>query len=70
MTEWLSFWNSFNAYLEKNIKLDNIQKLSQIKKVLAEEAKKLVEDYMISAANYKIVKRTLKENYEESQMGL
>ncbi|VDD93375.1 unnamed protein product [Enterobius vermicularis] len=60
LTEWLSSWNSFETYVEKNNKLENIQKLSQLKKVLVEETKKLVKGYVISAVNYEIVKSTSK----------
>ncbi|VDD97592.1 unnamed protein product [Enterobius vermicularis] len=61
LTEWFSFWNSFETYVEKNNKLGKIQELSQLKKVLAGEAKKLVEGYIIFAADYEIVKRNLEK---------
>ncbi|VDD93891.1 unnamed protein product [Enterobius vermicularis] len=35
LSEWPSFWNSLEAYVEKNIKLDSMQKLPHLKKVLA-----------------------------------
>ncbi|VDD89866.1 unnamed protein product [Enterobius vermicularis] len=51
LTKWLSFWNSLKNCLEKNNKLNNIQKVSQ-SKVLAGETKN---------------KRTLKERYDKPE---
>ena len=67
LTEWFSFWNSFETYVEKNNKLGKIQELSQLKKVLAGEAKKLVEGYIIFAADYEIVKRNLEKRYDKPE---
>ena len=67
LTKWFSFWNSFETYVEKNNKLGKIQELSQLKKVLAGEAKKLVEGYIIFAADYEIVKRNLEKRYDKPE---
>lgn len=67
---WPFFWNTFETYTGKNNYLDNTQKLSQLMNNLLGEVEELLEGYMITSNNYELVKKFLKEWFDEPSGGV
>ncbi|VDD97916.1 unnamed protein product [Enterobius vermicularis] len=61
---WTSFWNAFEAYIDENPNMREIQKLAYLLQSLEREAKNLVGGYYIIPSNYALVKDVLKRKYD------
>ncbi|GFY41574.1 integrase catalytic domain-containing protein [Trichonephila inaurata madagascariensis] len=52
MSQWLTFWNSFESAIHKNTSLDKISKFNYLKAFLGGTALQTVEGFAITSANY------------------
>ena len=64
---WSEFWDTFEAIVDQNNKLSNIEKLSYLNSKLTGEAKQAVSGIYLSNENYDITKTLLKERFGNSQ---
>ena len=64
---WSEFWDTFEATVDQNNNLSNIEKLSYLNSKLTGEAKQAVSGIYLSNENYEVTKALLKERFESSQ---
>ena len=64
---WSEFWDTFEATVDQNSHLSNIEKLSYLNSKLTGEAKQAVSGIYLSNDNYDITKTLLKERFGNSQ---
>ena len=65
--QWSEFWDTFEATVDQNSHLSNIEKLSYLNSKLTGEAKQTVLGIYLSNDNYDITKTLLKERFGNSQ---
>ena len=64
---WSEFWDTFEATVDQNNNLSNIEKLSYLNSKLTGEAKQAVSGIYLSNENYEVTKALLKERFGSSQ---
>ena len=64
---WSEFWDTFDASVDQNNNLSNIEKLSYLNSKLTGEAKQAVPGIYLSNKNYEVTKALLKERFGSSQ---
>ena len=65
--KWTEFWDTFEATVDKNSNISNIEKLNYLLSKLSGEAKHSVSGILLSNENYAVVVELLKERYGDSQ---
>ena len=67
-TEWQSFIESFNAAIDKNSSLSDIQKMNYLLSFVIDEAAATVKGLQLSNANYPIAMKLLTERFGDPQV--
>ena len=65
--KWTEFWDTFEASVDTNTNISDIEKLNYLLSKLSEEAKHSVSGILLSNENYNVVVDLLKERYGDSQ---
>lgn len=65
---WVSFFDTFNALIDKNENLSEVQKLHYLKASLVYDAAKVLSNLELTSTNYKIAIDLLKEQYENTRL--
>ncbi|XP_054713428.1 uncharacterized protein LOC129222889 [Uloborus diversus] len=68
VSQWLTFWNSFESAIHKNELLNNVDKFNYLKAYLGGTAMNTVEGFPITAENYDNAIRALKDRYAETDL--
>ena len=68
VTEWQTFFDSFEVAVHSNSKLSNIEKMNHLLSYLTGEALKTVQGLKLSEPNYSAVIKTLKERYRDKKV--
>ena len=68
LTEWRSFWESFNDAVHNNVQLGNEQKCNYLIGVLKDDALKEVDCLSLTAASYTKAIGILKQRYNRPEM--
>ena len=61
--EWLSFWNSFQASVDKNSDISGVVKMNYLSGLLKGEAARVIQGLPLSESNYKRAVDLLKERF-------
>jgi hypothetical protein len=67
-SEWTSFSDTFEALIDKNDRIPDIQKFHYLKSCLKNEANRIIESLTVSAANYKSAWETLQKRYNNKRL--
>lgn len=65
--EWYNFFDTFNALIESNNALTDIQRFYYLKTALKDEAKQLIESLEVSGSNYRVALSLLRERFENKK---
>lgn len=65
--KWSEFWDAFEATIDKNTNISDIEKLNYLLSKITGEAKQSVSGIPLSNENYNVVVDLLKERYGDSQ---
>ena len=66
--EWLSFWDSFQASVDKNSDISGVDKMNYLCGLLKGEAARVIQGLPLSARNYKRAINLLKERFGQKQV--
>ena len=66
--QWLTFYNTFNALIDKNTQLGKTEKLHYLKACLKGDAAQIIQSMEITDVNYDIAWRMLKNRYENKKL--
>ena len=66
--EWLTFWNSFSAAVDRDTKMSGIQKMNYLKGYLKEEAARAVFRLPLTDENYQKAVELLKDRFGRNQI--
>ncbi|MEW8544133.1 MAG: DUF1759 domain-containing protein, partial [Candidatus Thiodiazotropha sp.] len=64
---WSEFWDTFEATVDQNSTLSNIEKLTYLNSKLVGDAKQAVSGILLSNDNYSVAKTLLKERFGDAQ---
>ena len=64
---WKEFWDTFEATVDNNQNLTDIEKLNYLNSKLMDEAKSAVSGIMLSNENYGVAVTLLKERFGDVQ---
>ena len=65
--EWLTFWDSFSAAIDKNLELSNVEKRNYLNGMLKGEAARAISGLPLTEENYKKAIELLKERFGKPQ---
>ena len=65
--EWLTFWDSFSAAIDKNLELSNVEKMNYLNGMLKGEAARAISGLPLTEENYKKAIELLKERFGKPQ---
>ena len=65
--EWTSFWESFEAAVDRNYRINNIEKMNYLKNYLKGEAERAIKGFTLSNDNYHAAVDLLKERFGQKQ---
>ena len=65
--EWQPFWDSFNAAVNSNPTISDVQKLNYLRSQLQGEASQLIAGFSLTSANYSHSAALLKDHYGQQQ---
>ena len=65
--EWQPFWDSFNAAVNSNPTISDVQKLNYLRSQLRGEASQLIAGFSLTSANYSHSVALLKDRYGQQQ---
>ena len=68
LLEWLSFWNSFQASVDKNSDISSVDKMNYLSGLLKGEAARVIQGLPLSESNYKRAVDLLKEHFGQKQV--
>ena len=66
--EWLSFWDSFQASVDKNSDISGVDKMNYLCGLLKGEAARVIQGLPLSESNYKRAVDLLKERFGQKQV--
>ena len=66
--EWLSFWDSFQASVDKNSNISCVDKMNYLSGLLKGEAARVIQGLPLSESNYKRAVDLLKERFGQKQV--
>ena len=66
--EWLSFWDSFQASVDKNSDISGVDKIYCLSELLKGEAARVMQDLPLSESNYQTAVDLLKERFGQKQV--
>lgn len=66
--EWLSFWDSFQASVDKNSDISGVDKMNYLSGLLKGEAARVIQGLPLSESNYKRAVDLLKERFGQKQV--
>lgn len=66
--EWLSFWDSFQAPVDKNTDISSADKMNYVSALLKGEAPRVIQGLPLSESNYKRAVDLLKERFGPKQV--
>lgn len=66
--EWFPFFDTFQAIIHANESLEDVQKLHYLRASLTGDAKNIISALKISAVNYQVAWRLLKERYDNKRV--
>ena len=67
MLEWQPFWDGFNAAVNSNPTISDVQKLNYLRSQLRGEASQLIAGFSLTSANYSHSVALLKDRYGQQQ---
>lgn len=67
-TEWENFYDMFDSLIAKNASIPDVQKFHYLKTSLEGEARALLKNVTVTAANYETAWTTLKARYENKRL--
>ena len=65
--EWKSFWDSFEAAIDKNTRINDIEKMNYLKSYLKGDAERAIRGFSLSNENYRATVDLLKERFGQKQ---
>ena len=65
---WQEFWDSFEATIDSNSSLQDVNKINYLRAQLRCEAKDVISGLEITGTNYKVTVELLKERYGKKQL--
>ena len=65
--EWLSFWDSFQASVDKNSDISGVDKMNYLSGLLKGEAARVIKGLPLSESNYQRAVDLLKERFRQKQ---
>ncbi|GFY55560.1 integrase catalytic domain-containing protein [Trichonephila inaurata madagascariensis] len=68
MSQWLTFWNSFESAIHKNTSLDKISKFNYLKAFLGGSALQTVEGFAITSENYDSAIKMLENRFGNKEI--
>ena len=66
--QWLTFWDSFSAAIDKNHGLSDIEKMNYLNGMLKGEAARAISGLPLTEENYKKAIELLKERFGKLQV--
>ena len=66
--EWLSFWDSFQASVDKNSDISGVDKMNYLTGLLKGEAARVIQGLPLSESNYQRAVDLLKECFGQKQV--
>ena len=61
--EWLTFWDSFSAAIDKNLELSDVEKMDYLNGMLKGEAARAISGLPLTEENYRKATELLKERF-------
>ena len=61
--EWLTFWDSFSAAIDKNLELSDVEKMNYLNGMLTGEAARALSGLPLTEENYRKATELLKERF-------
>ena len=65
--EWLTFWDSFSAAIDKNLELSDVEKMNYLNGTLKGEAARAISGLPLTEDNYRKTTELLKERFGKTQ---
>ena len=65
--EWLTFWDSFSAAIDKNLELSDVEKMNYLNGMLKGEAARTISGLPLTQENYRKATELLKERFGKKQ---
>ena len=65
--EWLTFWDSFSAAIDKNLEVIDVEKMNYLNGMLKGEAARAVSGLPLTEENYRKAAELLKEHFGKTQ---
>ena len=65
--EWLTFWDSFSAAIDKNLELSDVEKMNDLNGMLKGEAARAISGLPLTEENYRKATELLKERFGKTQ---
>ncbi|KAJ8980515.1 hypothetical protein NQ317_007935 [Molorchus minor] len=65
---WLEFYDTFMSMVDSDTRLDDIRKFLYLKSCITGEAKDCIKSIVVSAANYPVAWKLLRERYENKEI--
>lgn len=66
-TQWPSFWDSFLSSIHNNAELSDIERFNYLLGCLRGDAKRLIQGYFVTEANYSLAITKLRERYGDDE---
>lgn len=66
--EWLTFWDSFSAAIDRNVELSDIEKMNYLNGMLKGEAARAISGLPLTEENYRKAIELLKKRFGKSQV--
>ena len=66
--EWLSFWDSFQVFVDKNSDISSVDKMNYLTGLLKGEAARVIQGLPLSESNYQRAVDLLKERFGQKQV--
>jgi len=67
LTQWTSFWDSFQSAVHSNDELSEIEKFNYLNSLLERSAKEAISGFTLTAANYREAISTLQKRFGNKQ---
>ena len=65
--EWLTFWDSFSAAIDKNLELSDVEKMNYLNGMLKGEAARTISGLPLTQENYRKATELLKQRFGKKQ---
>lgn len=67
ITQWLPFWDSYQAAVHSNTSLSDVQKFTYLRSLLERSARESISGLSLSAANYTVAIEILQKRFGNKQ---